>query len=44
LIEYPFGHSEEPDDIDWRTVNLATDESKFVTDTILIAVGSDTAQ
>ena len=36
--KYPFSHAGEPDDIEWGTVYLATDESKFVTDTELIIV------
>ena len=42
--KYPVGHAGEPDDIEWGTVYLATDESKFVTDTELIIGGGYTAQ
>jgi len=42
--KYPVGHAGEPDDIEWGTFYLATDESKFVTDTELITVGGYTAQ
>jgi 3(or 17)beta-hydroxysteroid dehydrogenase len=42
--KYPAGHAGGPNDIGWGIVYLATDESKFVTDTELIIGGGYTAQ